>query len=201
MTPADIESPSTTTNTVPVRASQIASGPRRSSLQQQAEQLKSESGRGATRNQTPALVDESTSDESMVTSTTTTIASSVKPETETKTVIETMPTSSSSSSSVTSPVAATMNGSQLKVDATKTEENSTTIRKMSTDTAENNGTSTPSSSTTHIIPRLTDNPSCCENVDPSAWGPEEVVSFLNSNECGAHSELFQKNVSILNGHN
>lgn len=181
--------PGPTSSAAPlVKASQIASGPRRSSLQQQAELLRS---RQIASTVTIAS-DGNTSDESMVTSTTTITTNFIKSEADPQ-PMDVSPPSPSVEATV-------VNGSQLRLDTVKTEAHSTGGRKLSTEeNSENNGTTTPSpsSSTIHIIPRLTDNPGCCENVDPHAWGPQEVVEFLDTNDCGAHSELFQRNVSSL----
>lgn len=181
-------------STVPATTSQITGGARRTSIQLLAEQLKpTEVKSGSKLSSATAISSSHINDESVVTSTTsTTVIPPGTPEPEPVSTSDTIPTSS--------PVDNVVNGSQCKNDGEKTDIDTTVSgTSFTTEGHENNGTTTPSPSSLidHVIPRLADNPnpSCCDNVDPTLWGPQEVVTFLNINECGAHSELFQKNVS------
>ncbi|CAL8079732.1 unnamed protein product [Orchesella dallaii] len=158
-----------TTEPIPAKASAVGTTSRRSSIQQQAQQLKVE------QNATSTVPEEM--DTSPI------IAS--PPESP---VLPKMEIDSGTNNTDSESIGLeNLNGGTRLGGSAKTE---STSRKSSTDT-ESSSTGVPPK-----IPILSpDNldPSCCENVDPSIWGPKEVVAFLDTNGCGDHSDGFLKN--------
>ncbi|CAL8079726.1 unnamed protein product [Orchesella dallaii] len=158
-----------TTEPIPAKASAVGTTSRCSSIQQQAQQLKVEQNV------------KSTFPEDMDTSQIT----ASPPEAP---VVPKMEIDSGTDNTDSESIGLeNLNGGTRLGGSAKTE---STSRKSSTDT-ESSSTGAPPK-----IPILSpDNSdrSCCENVDPSIWGPKEVVAFLDANGYGDHSDGFLKN--------
>lgn len=167
-------------SSVPNNSSQIG-GQRRSSLQQQAEQLKSEALAKQKTNSEGSLANRLDQNESA------TIASSTLNNSTPSNQLNSGGSSVSTGdpSGVVSNNSENLNGGTYLNASLKTDESN----------SNGNGTPSPPSNPNGIIPRLTENPSCCDNVDPTSWGPREVVEFLSMNDCGSQSEGFLKAVS------